>query len=76
MAMNGTKENPCESGFVLCDKAFPAGVRWTALRHKLPHGWIVRVGHGTTFVPFAAEGTGWGKSDPVPLCEVNDDHPS
>jgi hypothetical protein len=40
-------------------------------RQKLPHGWLVTInsgyGEGITFVPFAEDGTGWGKNDPTDL---------
>jgi len=34
-------------------------------RSKLPHGWLVVLNCGSTitFVPFAEDGTGWGKND-------------
>lgn len=44
-------------------------------RVRLPHGWLVTVWSGansggepgTTFVPFAENGTGWGSGDDVNL---------
>ena len=37
-------------------------------RIKLPHGWLVSMSvDGTTFVPFADNGTGWGKDDDAKL---------
>ena len=37
-------------------------------RIALPHGWLVVVGGGAVcFVPFADNGTGWGKNDPVQI---------
>jgi len=37
-------------------------------RAKLPHGWLVMESKtGLTFVPFAADGSGWGPNDPLEL---------
>ena len=42
-------------------------------RTKLPHGWLVSnamwnaEGIGSTFVPFAEDGTGWGPNDDLDL---------
>ncbi len=63
MAMLGTKENEVEGGFF-----FGGGV--TRRRLKLPHGWLVWMDNGDPFVPFAEDGTGWGKNDPVDLTKV------
>ena len=38
-------------------------------RSKVPHGWLVMTASGfpitapITFIPFAEDGTGWGKAD-------------
>jgi hypothetical protein len=46
-------------------------------RIKLPHGWVVVAGRlggtGACFVPFAEDGTGWGKNDPVQISIEEDD---
>lgn len=67
--MMGTKENPVEIGYFYHrhynDNDEPT---YYGFRLKLPHGWLV--GDEGAFVPFAEDGTGWGKNDPVTLRKV------
>ena len=65
MAMLGTKENEVEYGYWYSD--FPLEVHRAPYRFKLPHGWLVPWTEGVAFVPFAEDGTGWGKNDPASL---------
>ena len=64
MSMMGTEANKVEQGAVMTN-GNPRYIR----RYKLPHGWMVNVRGGGGFVPFAEDGTGWGKHDPTRLAE-------
>ena len=68
--MLGTKENPAEYGFYYyAFSNLPEGISSpppkARSRIKLPHGWLCVDGGGGGFVPFAEDGTGWGKNDPA-----------
>tara|TARA_B110000495_G_scaffold196180_1_gene204694 strand:- start:222 stop:440 length:219 start_codon:yes stop_codon:yes gene_type:complete len=68
MAMLGTEGNPVKYGL-----ADTTGSLGRIGRLKLPHGWLLTVyktDGGLTFVPFAENGTGWGKNEPVELWDV------
>lgn len=59
--MLGTRKNPLEEGWYKVAR----NSEFVSVRHKLPHGWLV---YGLEcFIPFAEDGTGWGKNDPVDL---------
>lgn len=69
--MLGTKENPLEIGCYKTNSRFQLGLRYsediTGLRYKLPHGWLIYGKEIPCFIPFAEDGTGWGKNDPADL---------
>tara|TARA_Y100001934_G_scaffold204236_1_gene241088 strand:- start:1804 stop:2217 length:414 start_codon:yes stop_codon:yes gene_type:complete len=67
MAMMGTEENKVEQGVVMTDGFMSDGSAQFIWRYKLPHGWMLSVRNGGGFVPFAEDGTGWGKNDPARL---------
>ena len=52
-------------GFELINVEDSSLERHQVYRSKLPHGWLVVLNQGSTltFVPFADDGTGWGKND-------------
>jgi len=63
--MMGTKENPVETGHFYRLYNDEDETTRNGFRQKLPHGWLV--GGEGIFVPFAEDGTGWGKNDPADL---------
>ena len=68
MAMRGTMDNPIERGLVKVDNDYDASLR----RYRIPRGWLVSVtkSEGSlAYVPFSADGTGWGPNDPVSLVQ-------
>ena len=65
MAMLGTKENPVEVGEFQTRQT--GGYTKTVFRSKLPRGWILQGNNEYSFIPFAEDGTGWGKNDPTDL---------
>lgn len=62
--MLGTRKNPIEEGWYKVGPDGPYEKRGS-VRYKLPHGWLLA--SGKCFVPFAEDGTGWGKNDPLDL---------
>ena len=81
--MLGTRKNPVENGFyawqnkpteLMNDEGFCSITEYE--RMKLPHGWLVKDDNtnGLAFVPFAEDGTGWGKNDPTNLAGSEEEY--
>ena len=59
--MLGTRKNPLEGGYYKLGRDGDLGNK----RYKLPNGWVLS--GLECFIPFAEDGTGWGKNDPVDI---------